>query len=118
MKKLYVLISLLLLGCYVTAQTYKYPATKTVEVSDTYFGKELKDPYRWLEEIKNDEVVKWFHDEADFTNSVLNNIPGKQTLFDELKKLSKVKAASYRVLDVIGEVSFFSNWRSLHHGCR
>ena len=108
MKKLYVLISLLLLGCYVTAQTYKYPATKTVEVSDTYFGKELKDPYRWLEEIKNDEVVKWFHDEADFTNSVLNNIPGKQTLFDELKKLSKVKSASYRVLDVIGEVSFFS----------
>lgn len=108
MKQVYLLVSMLFVGCIVSAQTYKYPITKTVDVSDTYFGKELKDPYRWLEEIKNDEVVKWFHDEADYTNAVLNSIPGKQTLFDELKELSKVKSASYGVFNVIGGVSFFS----------
>jgi len=30
---------------------WNYPPTKTVEVSDTYFGKTYPDPYRWLEAI-------------------------------------------------------------------
>lgn len=108
MKQFYFLISLLLIGFYATAQTYKYPPTKTVDVSDIYFGRELKDPYRWLEDIKNDEVIKWFHDEADFTNSVLKQIPGRQTLFDELKEISKVKSATYGVYKVIGDTYYFS----------
>lgn len=108
MKQLYVFIAMLFAGCYVSAQTYKYPPTKTVDASDTYFGKELKDPYRWIEDIKNDEVVKWFQDQAQFTNTVLNEIPGRQTLADELKELSQVKDANYRVEGKVGDTYYFS----------
>jgi prolyl oligopeptidase len=37
-----------------------YPASKKVEVSDTYFGVTYKDNYRWLEDMKNLEVESWF----------------------------------------------------------
>ena len=37
-----------------------YPPTKTVDVSDTYFGKTYADPYRWLENLKDQDVSDWF----------------------------------------------------------
>ena len=35
---------------------WSYPPTKTVDASDTYFGTTYKDPYRWLENLKDKEV--------------------------------------------------------------
>ena len=34
----------------------QYPPTRTVDVSDTYFGMTYKDPYRWLEDLKDQDV--------------------------------------------------------------
>jgi hypothetical protein len=34
---------------------WQYPATKTVEAKDTYWGVTYKDPYRWLEDMKDPE---------------------------------------------------------------
>ncbi len=42
-----VFAALSLLGVY-AAQSLTYPATKTVPVTDTYFGTVVADPYRWL----------------------------------------------------------------------
>ena len=33
-----------------------YPPTRTVDASETYFGVNYKDPYRWLENLKDPEV--------------------------------------------------------------
>lgn len=74
---------------------WKYPATKTVDASDTYFGKTYSDPYRWLENLKDKEVEAWFTDQAALTESVLKKIPGRQTLVDEWTALDKLKPASY-----------------------
>src|SRR5262249_11902070 len=58
------------------AAQWQYPATKTVDVEDTYFGKTYKDPYRWLENMKDKEVEAWFKAQADLTDAQLAKIPG------------------------------------------
>ena len=59
MKTLFCFVMFLLLSTCSYAQ-WPYPPTRTVDSSDTYWGKEYKDPYRWLENIKSKEVEDWF----------------------------------------------------------
>ena len=88
MKKLILLAVCL---CFLSASAQvKLPETKTVDSTDTYFGVTYKDPYRWLEHIKDSSVTKWFKQEADFSKFTLNNISGRDELIAEWKKLDKV----------------------------
>jgi hypothetical protein len=70
---------------------YKYPVTKTVDQTDTYFGVNYKDPYRWLESIDQPEVETWFKQQADYSNTILNKINGRDELIAEWKKLDKLQ---------------------------
>ncbi len=67
--------------------TLNYPETKTVDSVDTYFGIDIKDPYRWLEDDKSLETETWVNSQNTCTSSYLEQIP----YIDELKKrLSKI----------------------------
>ena len=72
-----------------------YPMTKTVDASDTYFGKTYRDPYRWLENLKDPDVVAWFKAQAVLTDEVLAKIPGRDELTQEWLALDKLKPADY-----------------------
>ncbi len=74
---------------------WQYPPTKTVDASDTYFGKTYKDPYRWIENIKDKEVEAWFKAQSDLTDALLAKIPGRDALADEWMALDKLKPATY-----------------------
>jgi len=43
----------------VAAATATLPQTPIREVKEEHFGTEVSDPYRWLEDTKNPEVVAW-----------------------------------------------------------
>jgi prolyl oligopeptidase len=94
MKKfLFLLLAVLIvMSCH--AQ-WNYPPTKTVDASDTYFGKTYNDPYRWLENLKDTNVEVWFRDQANLTDGLLAKIPGRDALVQEWLKLDKLKPASY-----------------------
>lgn len=68
----------------VNAQSYKkkYPETKKIDHVDTYFGEEVQDPYRWLENDLADDTKKWVVEQNKATYAYLNEIP----LRAELKK--------------------------------
>ena len=72
---------------------YKYPPTKRIPVTDTYFGKTVTDNYRWLENMNDPEVQQWFKAQHDFTDSILDLIPGRDSLFNEFKKLDALASA-------------------------
>ncbi len=72
-----------------------YPPTRTVDSSDTYWGKTIKDPYRWLENIKSKEVEDWFKAQALLSDSLLNRIPGRDSLVKEWMSLDSLKPANY-----------------------
>jgi prolyl oligopeptidase len=101
-KFIIILLILSLTGCYRQknnqGSTYspqlKYPVTKTVDTSNTYWGVTYKDPYRWLENLKDSGVVTWFRNQADLTNSIMNKISGRDELITEWKKLDKLQPPS------------------------
>lgn len=68
-----------------------FPVTKTVNASDTYFGVIYKDPYRWLEDFKDPQVVSWFKQQATFSNDILSKISGRDELVAEWKMLDKLQ---------------------------
>jgi prolyl oligopeptidase len=70
---------------------WEYPATRTVDASDTYFGKTYKDPYRWLENLKDKEVEAWFKAQAELTDRLLAKIPARDALAEEWMALDKFK---------------------------
>ncbi len=83
-------LSLVICACTVMAQP-KYPATKTVDSANTYFGTTYKDPYRWLENFKDSSVVGWFKQQANYSNAILNNISGRDALIAEWRMLDKLQ---------------------------
>ena len=94
MKISFLLIFLLLTLESIRAQ-YHYPASKTVDSSDTYFGVTYHDPYRWLEYIEQPPVEKWFKAQADYTDSILNNLNGRDSLMAEWQHLDKLRPAIF-----------------------
>jgi prolyl oligopeptidase len=80
---------------FTNSDLWKYPVTKTVDQSDTYWGVTYKDPYRWLEDFKDSSVVTWFKKQAELTNSIMNKISGRDELIAEWKKLDKLQPPSF-----------------------
>ena len=59
-----------------TPAPWSYPPTKTDDVADTYFGKTYKDPYRWLENLKDKDVETWFRQDTRSFNRRRDRIDG------------------------------------------
>jgi prolyl oligopeptidase len=75
------------------------PLAQPRPVVDTYFGTPVTDQFRYFENVKTDpEVQAWFKAEANHTRAVLDSIPGRDSLLDEMRQLSN--AAPYRVSDL------------------
>lgn len=64
-----------------------YPQTKKVDTVDTYFGEEVKDPYRWLEDDRSAETAEWVKAENEVTFDYLNKIPFREELKERLSDL-------------------------------
>ena len=65
----------------------EYPETKKVDTTDVYFGTEVDDPYRWLENDTAPEVEKWVEKQNDVTFSYLENIPFRDSIKKRLKDI-------------------------------
>lgn len=67
--------------------TVQYPETKKVDSVDTYFGEEIKDPYRWLEDDKSTETEAWVKAQNEVTFGYLEKIPFRKELKARMEKL-------------------------------
>ncbi|MBC2843956.1 prolyl oligopeptidase family serine peptidase [Winogradskyella flava] len=64
-----------------------YPETKKVDTIDSYFGQDIPDPYRWLEDDRSEETEAWVKSQNEVTFGYLDNIPYREELKDRLTKL-------------------------------
>jgi prolyl oligopeptidase len=67
--------------------TVNYPETKKVDTVDNYFGEDVADPYRWLEDDRSAETEAWVKSQNEATFGYLDNIPYREELKDRLTKL-------------------------------
>lgn len=89
MKKIIfgLLASLLLFSSSCDRSPVKYPETPKGDVVDTYFGVEVPDPYRWLEDDKSDQVAAWVSAQNEVTFNYLDKIPFRKSIKDRLSSL-------------------------------
>jgi prolyl oligopeptidase len=66
------------------AQNISYPNSLKGNVSDTYFGKEIKDPYRWLEDDLSEETKAWVLEQNKVAFGHLEKIPFRQDIVRRL----------------------------------
>lgn len=89
MKKIVVIFiaSTFILATSCDRSSVQYPETKKGDVVDTYFGTEVPDPYRWLEDDQSDEVASWVAAQNEVTFGYLNQIPFRDALKNRLSEL-------------------------------
>ena len=95
MKKLMlpIITALVLVGCNNgnvsknQTNTVTYPKTKKVDTVTNYFGTQVKDPYRWLEDDMCEETARWVEDQNKTTFGYLENIPFREELKQRLTTL-------------------------------
>lgn len=66
----------------------KTPETRRDDTVDNYFGTEVADPYRWLEDDASDETARWVKAQNKVTDHYLKRLPGRSKLFKRLKEVS------------------------------
>ncbi|NNF81258.1 MAG: S9 family peptidase, partial [Flavobacteriaceae bacterium] len=64
-----------------------YPETKKVDTVDTYFGVEIQDPYRWLEDDRSAETEEWVKSQNQVTFGYLDKIAYRKELKDRLEAI-------------------------------
>ncbi len=70
-----------------TSIPLNYPKTNTVDSVDTYFGTQIKDPYRWLEDDRSKETENWVTTQNKTTFNYLEKIPFREELKNRLSSL-------------------------------
>ena len=66
----------------------EYPKAERDDVVDVYFGTEVADPYRWLENDTSAETNAWVEAERALTNEYLSHIPLRAKLKDRLTQIA------------------------------
>ena len=61
-----------------------YPATAKTDHVDVYFGVEVPDPYRWLEDDRSEATAAWVQAENEVTFGYLEKIPFRETIREAL----------------------------------
>ena len=67
--------------------TVDYPLTGSGDVVDTYFGVDVADPYRWLEDDRSEETGEWVKVQNTVTFDYLAKIPHRERLKQRLEEL-------------------------------
>lgn len=64
-----------------------YPQAARTEVTDNYFGTEVADPYRWLEDDRSEATAAWVTAENAVTQDYLSQIPFREAIRTRLTEL-------------------------------
>jgi len=69
------------------SQVIQYPAARTSDAVDDYFGTKVRDPYRWLEDADSPETKTWVEAENRVTFGFLEAIPERAAIRERLTRL-------------------------------
>ncbi len=82
-----------------------YPLSKKVDVVDSYFGVEVADPYRWLEDDRSEETEQWVVAQNKTTHAFLEQISFRTEIANTLTKLVDYERVSAPFIE--GDYTYF-----------
>ncbi len=65
------------------------PIARIENISDTHWGVKVDDPYRYMEDQDDPAVVEWFKGQAEYTESVFDQLPMRQEIYERLIELDQ-----------------------------
>jgi len=78
------------------------PVAERRVVTETYHGVTVEDPYRWLEDDGSAEVKAWSDGQNTYTRSILDKLPGLDTVRAELRAIIAAPLVRYFSLKPAG----------------
>ncbi|HEY7295448.1 MAG TPA: S9 family peptidase, partial [Dehalococcoidia bacterium] len=74
----------------VTQRMQQPPPTRVAPVDELFHGEHVPDPYRWLEQGDSEEVRVWTAAQNAYTSTLLEAVPGRETIRRRLADLLSV----------------------------
>ena len=71
------------------------PSTRAEETKDNYGGKDVADPYRWLEDQKAPETRAWIDEQNKFSDSYLSGLPGRDSVKKRVTEFLKIETVGF-----------------------
>jgi prolyl oligopeptidase len=112
MKKKYFIIFTQLTLVVISAQ--KNNLASSNPITDEYFGTKVVDEYRNLENLKDTETINWMKRQADYTDSVLKDLPYKDYYLNERMKFDKKAGFFVNELKITGNDLYFYLKKEAH----
>lgn len=82
-----------------------YPQTEKTDHTDIYFGTEVEDPYRWLEDDLSEKTKSWVKEQNGVTNDYLKQIPFRDAIKNRIEKLWNYEKITAPFVE--GEYTYF-----------
>lgn len=73
----------------ITPLSAQPPKAPSQPVTESFFGKEITDPYRNLENLRDSAVMNWYKAQAAYTEGQLGKLLIRETIYKELKELDE-----------------------------
>ncbi len=100
------LFTLLLVYNFI-AFAQQQPVAPVKVVTDEYFGQKIDDPYRYLENMDDPIVKKWFKGQGDYSRNVLDHISGRDELVQKFKELDARQSTNIYNLNITENDLYF-----------
>lgn len=66
---------------------WTYPQARMESVTDTYYGVQVPDPYRWLEEPDASDTREWIDAQVALTKGYLDGVPQREQIERRIREL-------------------------------
>ena len=109
MKTINNIITIIMSSIVLDACAPKIPDTRRDNTVDNYFGTQVADPYRWLEDDASDETAQWVQAQNRVTNHYLKGIPGRKQLLNRLLDVANYEKVGLPALKKNGKWYYFCN---------
>ena len=70
------------------------PPTRSEDIVEELFGQPVRDPYRWLEDVKSPEVRAWMDAQDKHARAFLHALPKRDEFVERLKSMLYIDAIS------------------------